>query len=88
MIPDDSSPSGPTELPRLTHHQRRVFAVLTTEWKTVGQIIIDTGTTSPTARGSAGRIANELVKLDLAEKGGSYHRPVLRQSAILRNLVR
>ena len=52
------------------------------------QIIIDTGTASPTARDSAGRIANELVKLDLAEKGGSHHRPVLRQSAILRNLVR
>lgn len=73
---------------RLTESQRRVFAVLTNEWKTVWQIVTDAGLATQTARDSAGRIANELVKLDLAEKCGPYHRPVWRQSKTLRNPVR
>ncbi len=61
---------------------------LTAEWKTARQIASDAGMTAAWARATAAKYANQLVKLDLAEKGGPYHSPVWRHPSAFRTLLR
>ncbi len=85
---DHDQSSSPIDVPRLTTGQRRVFNALTAEWKTAAQIVGGDDPASALECASAARHANELVRLGLAEKSGTYQKPLWRQSAILRDLVR
>lgn len=73
---------------RLTQPQQRILTILTSEWKTAAQIASDVGMTAAWAPAAAAKYANQLVRLDLAEKGGSHRQPVWRHSPPFRTLLR
>lgn len=74
--------------PRLTNSQWQIFTALTGEWKTARQIASDAGIATPYANEGAARLANQLVRLGLAEKDHAHRLPVWRHSATMRSLVR
>lgn len=64
--------------PRLTERQRQVFDVLTAEWQSAWKIASAAKITTSSPSETASKFADQLVKLDLAEKGGHRSAPTWR----------
>lgn len=68
--------------------QRQVLSILTGEWKTAEQLALDAGFATHSPRDTASKYANQLAKLDLAEKSGDRTSAAWRRSANLRSVVK